>query len=64
MTVLNEIDRFHLTMDTLDRLPGNHPEGAALKLRLADKLTEHRRYIREYGQDMPEIRHWRWNAPQ
>lgn len=61
MTVLNDLDRFHLVMDTLDRLPQTGAAGAALKLRLADKLVEHRRHIRQHGQDLPEIRHWRWH---
>jgi xylulose-5-phosphate/fructose-6-phosphate phosphoketolase len=60
MTVLNDLDRFHLVMDTIDRLPQTGAAGAALKGRLAAKLVEHKRYIREHGQDMPEIRHWRW----
>lgn len=60
MTVLNDLDRFHLVMDTIDRLPQTGAAGAALKVKLAEKLVEHKRYIREHGQDMPEIRHWRW----
>jgi xylulose-5-phosphate/fructose-6-phosphate phosphoketolase len=60
MTVLNDLDRFHLVMDTIDRLPQTGTAGAALKGRLAAKLVEHKRYIREHGQDMPEIRNWRW----
>jgi xylulose-5-phosphate/fructose-6-phosphate phosphoketolase len=62
MTVLNDLDRFHLVMDTIDRLPQTGAAGAALKDRLAAKLVEHRRYIREHGEDMPEIRSWRWKA--
>ncbi|MDX9838840.1 MAG: phosphoketolase family protein [Azoarcus sp.] len=62
MTVLNDLDRFHLVMDVIDRLPQTGAEGASLKARLADKLEEHRQYIRERGQDMPEIRNWRWKA--
>jgi len=62
MTVLNDLDRFHLAMDTIDRLPQTAAAGAALKGRLASRLVEHQRYIREHGQDMPEIRNWRWKA--
>ena len=63
MTVLNDLDRFHLAMDAIDRLPNTGPAGVALKERLADKLVEHGRYIRTHGQDMPEIRNWRWSNP-
>jgi xylulose-5-phosphate/fructose-6-phosphate phosphoketolase len=61
MTVLNELDRFHLVMDVIDRVPGTGTAGAYLKQQLHDKLVEHRRYIREYGEDLPEIRDWRWH---
>jgi xylulose-5-phosphate/fructose-6-phosphate phosphoketolase len=62
MTVLNDMDRFHLVMDTIDRLPQTGSAGAALKVRLAAKLVEHARYIREHGQDMPDIRNWTWDV--
>ncbi|MBE0473599.1 phosphoketolase [Rhodoferax sp.] len=61
MTVLNDLDRFHLVMDTIDRLPQTGAAGAALKVKLAEKLVAHKRYIRAHGQDMPEVRNWRWN---
>ncbi|MBC7499089.1 MAG: phosphoketolase family protein [Herminiimonas sp.] len=64
MTVLNDMDRFHLVMDTIDRLPQTGEKGAALKQRLQDKLVEHKHYIAKYGEDMPEIRNWTWQAPQ
>jgi len=62
MTVLNELDRYHLVMDVIDRLP---PEktgspGEYLKQQLHDKLIQHRSYINQYGEDMPEIRNWKW----
>jgi xylulose-5-phosphate/fructose-6-phosphate phosphoketolase len=60
MTVLNDLDRFHLVMDVIDRLPQTGEKGAALKLKLQDKLAEHRQYIERYGEDMPEIRNWKW----
>jgi xylulose-5-phosphate/fructose-6-phosphate phosphoketolase len=60
MTVLNDLDRFHLVMDTIDRLPQTGEKGAALKHRLAGKLLEHKRYIDANGEDMPEIRNWKW----
>ncbi|MFP6850758.1 MAG: phosphoketolase family protein [Pseudomonas sp.] len=62
MTVLNELDRFHLVMDSIDRLPQTGAAGVALQAKLAAKLVEHSRYIREHGQDMPEIRNWRWKT--
>jgi xylulose-5-phosphate/fructose-6-phosphate phosphoketolase len=62
MTVLNDMDRFHLVMDAIDRLPQTGDEGAHLKQLLQDKLVEHRQYINANGQDMPEIRNWRWTA--
>jgi xylulose-5-phosphate/fructose-6-phosphate phosphoketolase len=60
MTVLNDIDRFHLVIDVIDRLPQTGDEGAALRQRLEAKLIEHRLYITRHGQDLPEIRNWRW----
>jgi xylulose-5-phosphate/fructose-6-phosphate phosphoketolase len=63
MTVLNDMDRFHLVIDTIDRLPQVGDEGARLKQILRDKLVEHREFINANGQDMPEIRNWRWTAP-
>jgi xylulose-5-phosphate/fructose-6-phosphate phosphoketolase len=60
MTVLNDLDRFHLVMDTVARVPQSGDAGARLKSRLMEKLAEHRRYIDAHGRDMPEIRDWRW----
>jgi xylulose-5-phosphate/fructose-6-phosphate phosphoketolase len=60
MTVLNDLDRFHLVIDALNRLPQVGSAGAYLKQQLADKLVEHRQYIDRYGEDMPEIRDWSW----
>ncbi|WP_022949098.1 phosphoketolase family protein [Methylohalobius crimeensis] len=60
MTVLNDIDRFHLAMDVIDRVPKLGPQAAHVKQLLRDKLIEHRRYINFHGQDMPEIRNWQW----
>ncbi len=62
MTVLNELDRFHLAMDVIDRVPKLGNTGAYLKQLLKDKLVEHKLYITRNGQDMPEVRNWKWTA--
>ncbi len=62
MTVLNDLDRFHLVMDTIDRLPQTGDAGVRLKKQLTAKLIEHRQYINKHGQDMPEIRNWKWST--
>jgi xylulose-5-phosphate/fructose-6-phosphate phosphoketolase len=62
MTVLNELDRFHLVIAALDRLPDMSATVAYLKQQLQDKLIEHKLYICKHGEDMPEIRNWRWSA--
>jgi xylulose-5-phosphate/fructose-6-phosphate phosphoketolase len=61
MTVLNDLDRFHLVIDVVDRLPRTGSRGIYLKQQLQDKLIEHREYITRNGQDLPEIRNWKWN---
>jgi xylulose-5-phosphate/fructose-6-phosphate phosphoketolase len=60
MCVLNEIDRFHLAIDVLDRVPRLGDTTAHLRQDLLNKLTDHTRYIRAYGEDMPEVREWVW----
>jgi xylulose-5-phosphate/fructose-6-phosphate phosphoketolase len=62
MVVLNEIDRFHLLMDAVERVPGMATRAAGLTQLVRDKLIEHKGHIERYGDDMPEIRDWRWNA--
>lgn len=60
MTVLNELDRFHLAMEAIERVPGlSEKAGGVLDL-LRAKLVEHTAYVRHYGEDMPEVRDWRW----
>ena len=63
-TVLNDLDRFHLVMDTIDRLPQTGDKGIYLKQQLKDKLIEHKQYINKNGQDLPEIRNWKWGNPK
>ncbi|MHB8207147.1 phosphoketolase family protein [Mucilaginibacter sp.] len=60
MTVLNEMDRFHLVMDVIDRLPQTGSKGVYLKQLLEDKLIAHKHYINAHGKDMPEITDWKW----
>jgi xylulose-5-phosphate/fructose-6-phosphate phosphoketolase len=61
MAVLNDLDRFHLTADVIDRLPQLGYVAAYAKQAMRDKLIEHKAYIRRCGEDMPEIREWRWS---
>ena len=60
MAVLNDLDRFHLVMDTIDRVPQAGEKGTYLKQQLKDKLVEHRQYIDTFGEDLPEVRNWSW----
>jgi xylulose-5-phosphate/fructose-6-phosphate phosphoketolase len=60
MVVRNDLDRFHLVMDVIDRVPGLAERAGAVRKRMQESLAEHRRYIETHGEDMPEIRDWRW----
>jgi xylulose-5-phosphate/fructose-6-phosphate phosphoketolase len=64
MTVRNDMDRFHLTMDVIDRVPQTGEQGQQLKAALQRKLIEHQQYIVQFGEDMPEIRNWQWDPTQ
>jgi len=62
MTVLNKIDRFHLVLDLLERLPLWEERGAALKTMLQETLVKHRMHVNTYGIDMPEVIDWKWSC--
>lgn len=64
MTVLNDMDRFHLVIDVLDRVPDLDSKATYLKKYAQEKLIKHKEYINEHGIDLPEIRDWHWSAPQ
>jgi xylulose-5-phosphate/fructose-6-phosphate phosphoketolase len=62
MVVLNDLDRFHLVSDVIDRVPGLGARAAYAQQAIREKLIEHKQYIIRYGEDMPEIRNWTWRA--
>ncbi len=62
MVVRNDLDRFHLVMDVADRVPALKDRAGHLHQMMRDRLVEHRQYITGHGEDMPEIRNWKWDA--
>ena len=65
MVMLNDLDRFHLVIDVIDRVPGLGERAAGLRQAMADERLRHRAYTREVGDDMPDVRDWTWpGAPR
>jgi xylulose-5-phosphate/fructose-6-phosphate phosphoketolase len=62
MTVLNGLDRFHLVMDVIERVPRVEDRAADLMQTMREKLIQHRQYINKFGDDMPEIKDWKWGG--
>ena len=62
MVVMNDLDRFHLVADVIDRVPQLGPRAAYVKQAIRDKLIQHKHYIAKHGEDLPEIRKWKWGA--
>ncbi len=60
MVVMNDMDRYNLVMDVIDRVPGLGPRAARVQQHMLDKRAQHRAYTREYGEDLPEVRDWVW----
>ncbi|MBK9621023.1 MAG: phosphoketolase family protein [Candidatus Obscuribacter sp.] len=60
MVVMNDLDRFHLVMDVIDRVPHLADKAAHVKQLMQDKLVDHKEYIHHYGEDMPEVANWQW----
>jgi xylulose-5-phosphate/fructose-6-phosphate phosphoketolase len=64
MVVMNHLDRFHLVSDVIDRLPMLQVKAAYAKQAIHEKLMDHKRYIAEHGEDLPELREWKWSSTQ
>jgi len=60
--VMNDLDRFHLVADVIDRVTALDPLAAYAKQAIRDKLIEHKQYIAAHGEDLPEIRNWKWGS--
>jgi len=58
--MLNDLDRFHLVMDVIDRVPGLGERAAHLRQEMADERLRHRAYARQFGDDSPDVRDWTW----
>ena len=62
MVVMNDMDRYHLVMDVIDRVPNLARRAAGVRQLMVDKRTEHHNHIRATGEDIPEVRDWTWSA--
>ena len=62
MSVLNDLIRFHLVMEAIDRLPQSGDKGIHVKRQLKDKLIGHTQHIHKHGEDTPDIRNWKWGT--
>jgi xylulose-5-phosphate/fructose-6-phosphate phosphoketolase len=62
MVMLNNMDRFHLVLDVIDRVPGLGPRAAHVRQLMVDERLRHRAYTREHGDDSPDVRDWTWQA--
>jgi xylulose-5-phosphate/fructose-6-phosphate phosphoketolase len=62
MAVRNNIDRYQLVIDVIDRLPTSPERAAYVRQAMLNKLSDHRHYITAYGEDMPEVREWEWSS--
>jgi xylulose-5-phosphate/fructose-6-phosphate phosphoketolase len=62
MTVLNDLDRYHLVCDVVDRLPQLGSRGDYIRQEMENKLIMHKEYIQKYGEDMPEVANWQWRV--
>jgi xylulose-5-phosphate/fructose-6-phosphate phosphoketolase len=60
--VQNDLDRFHLVQDVIDRVPNLGSKGVYLKQMMQDKLIQHKHYIDKHREDLPEIRNWKWTG--
>ena len=64
MTVMNELDRFHLAQEAILRIEKLQGKADDVLDALAEKIADHHRYVREYGEDLPEVRNWKWPSQQ
>jgi len=62
MVMMNDMDRFHLVMDVIDRVPGLAPRAARLRQKMTDSRSRARSWTREHGEDLPEVRNWTWSS--